>query len=98
MRHDDELDKELRFHVDQRVADYIASGLTPEEARRRAALEFGGITQVEEAIRDQGSWRVLEGFLRDLRFAVRSLRRTPIFALTATLVLGLGIGVNATVF
>ena len=98
MRRDDELDKAWRFHVDQRVADYIASGLTPEEARRRAALEFGGITQVKEAIRDQDSWRVLDGFLRDLRFAVRSLRRTPIFALTAALVLGLGIGANATVF
>jgi putative ABC transport system permease protein len=48
--------------------------------------------------RDQDSWRLLDGFLRDLRFAVRSLRRTPIFALTATLVLGLGIGANATVF
>jgi putative ABC transport system permease protein len=48
--------------------------------------------------RDQDSWRALDGVLRDLRFAVRSLRRTPIFALTATLVLGLGIGANATVF
>ncbi len=98
MRRDDELDKELRFHVDQRVADYIASGLTPEEARRRAAVEFGGIAQVKEAIRDQDSWRAFDGFLRDLRFAVRSLRRTPVFALTAALVLGLGIGANATVF
>jgi predicted permease len=98
MQRDDELDKELQFHVDQRVADYIASGLTPEEARRRAALEFGGITQVKEAIRDQDSWRAVDGFLRDLRFAVRSLRRTPIFALTVALVLGLGIGANATVF
>ena len=98
MQRDDELDKELRFHLDQRVADYIASGLTPEEARRRAALEFGGFTQVKEAIRDQDSWRALDGFLRDLRFAVRSLRRTPIFALTAAIVLGLGIGANATVF
>ena len=98
MQRDDELDKELRFHVDQRVADYIASGVPPEEARRRAALEFGSITQVKEAIRDQDSWRVLDGFLRDLRFAVRSLRRTPVFALTVALVLGLGIGANATVF
>src|SRR5687768_18374721 len=48
--------------------------------------------------RDQDSWRVLDGFLRDLRFAVRSLRRTPLFALTVALVLGLGIGANATVF
>ena len=53
---------------------------------------------MKEAIRDQDSWRALDGFLRDLRFAIRSLRRTPIFALTAALVLGLGIGANATVF
>jgi putative ABC transport system permease protein len=98
MHRDDELDKELKFHVDQRVADFITSGLTPEEARRRAALEFGSITQVKEAIRDQDSWRLVYGFLRDLRFAIRSLRRTPVFALTVALVLGLGIGANATVF
>lgn len=98
MRRDDKIDRELQFHVDQRVADYIASGLTPVEARRRAALEFGGVTQTKEAIRDQDSWRVLDSVLRDLRFAVRSLRRTPIFALTAAVVLGLGIGANATVF
>src|SRR5882672_10966442 len=98
MHRDDDIDKELQFHVDQRVADYIASGLTPAEARRRAALEFGGVTQTKEAIRDQDSWRVLDSVLRDLRFAIRSLRRTPIFALTAAVVLGLGIGANATVF
>jgi putative ABC transport system permease protein len=98
MHRDDDIDKELQFHVDQRVADYLASGLTPADARRRAALEFGGVTQTKEAIRDQDSWRVLDSVLRDLRFAIRSLRRTPIFALTAAVVLGLGIGANATVF
>ena len=98
MHRDDDIDKELQFHVDQRAADYIASGLTPAEARRRAALEFGGVTQTKEAIRDQDSWRVLDSILRDLRFAIRSLRRTPVFALTAAVVLGLGIGANATVF
>jgi putative ABC transport system permease protein len=98
MHRDDDIDKELQFHVDQRVADYIASGLTPAEARRRVALEFGGVTQTKEAIRDQDSWRVLDNMLRDLRFAIRSLRRTPVFALTAATVLGLGIGANATVF
>src|SRR5438034_77641 len=98
MHRDDDIDKALQFHVDQRVADYIASGLTPAEALRRAAVEFGGVTQTKEAIRDQDSWRVLHNMLRDLRFAIRSLRRTPVFALTAAVVLGLGIGANATVF
>jgi putative ABC transport system permease protein len=98
MQRDNDIDKELQFHVDQRVADYIAAGLTPADARRQAALEFGGVTQIKEAIRDQDSWRVLDSVLRDLRFAIRSLRRTPIFALTAAVVLGLGIGANAIVF
>jgi putative ABC transport system permease protein len=98
MHCDDDIDKELQFHIDQCVADYVASGLTPAEARRRTALEFGGVTQTKEAIRDQASWRVLESVLRDVRFAIRSLRRTPVFALTAAVVLGLGIGANATVF
>ena len=98
MHGDDDIDKELQFHVDQRTADYMASGLTPAEARRRAALEFGGVTQTKEAIREQDSWRVLDSILRDVRFAIRSLRRTPVFTLTAAAVLGLGIGANATVF
>jgi predicted permease len=98
MSHDEELDKELRFHVDARVDDLIASGMAPDEARRHARLEFGGEVQVKEALRDQDSWRFLEHLLRDVRFAGRSLRRAPAFALTAALVLGLGIGANATVF
>src|SRR5438034_5592162 len=98
MNSEDDIDKELQFHGDQRVADYSASGLTPAEARRRVTLEFGGVTQTKEAIRDGDSWRVVDNLLRDLRFAVRSLRRTPVFALTAALVLGLGIGANTTVF
>jgi hypothetical protein len=61
MRRDEELEKELRFHVDQRVADAIAAGMTPEEARRQAALEFGGVIQVKEAIRDQHRWRIANG-------------------------------------
>jgi len=98
MSHDEEIDKELWFHIDSRIADLVAEGLTPEEARRRTRLEFGGAVQLKESIRDQDRWRVLENVLRDLRFAARGLRRTPVFALTAALVLGLGIGANATVF
>jgi putative ABC transport system permease protein len=98
MRRHDEIDKELRFHIDARVDDLIASGMAPDEARRHARLEFGGEVQVKEALRDQDSWRFLENLLRDVRFAGRSLRRAPAFALTAALVLGLGIGANATVF
>jgi len=98
MRGDDEIDRELRFHIDARIDDLIASGMAPDEARRHARVEFGGEVQVKEALHDQDSWRFLENLLRDVRFGSRSLKRTPAFALTAALVLGLGIGANATVF
>jgi putative ABC transport system permease protein len=98
MRGDDEIDKELRFHIDTRIDDLVASGMAPDEARRHARLEFGGAVQVKEALHDQDSWRFLDNLLRDVRYAARSLRRAPAFAVTAALVLGLGIGVNATVF
>jgi predicted permease len=98
MPHDRDLDKELRFHVDERIDDLIATGLSADEARRRARLEFGGVLQVKEAVRDESWWRVFDGWERDVRLAVRALRRSPVFALTAALILGLGIGVNATVF
>jgi predicted permease len=98
MSHDDEVDKELRFHIDSRIDDLIASGVAPDEARRRARLEFGGVRQTQEAVRDQDPWRFLENAMRDVCFAARSLRRAPAFAVTAVLVIGLGIGANATVF
>jgi hypothetical protein len=72
MRRDDEIRKELQFHIDERIADYLASGLSLEEARRRAAVDFGGITQTKEAVQDQNSWHMLDSLLRDVRFAVGS--------------------------
>src|SRR5436190_10660709 len=93
-----ELDVELRFHLDQQIHENIAAGMSAADAQSAAWRSLGGVAQLKEEIRDQDMWRVLDSVLRDIRFAVRSLRRTPIFALTATLVLGLGIGANATVF
>ncbi len=98
MRRGEQIDKELQFHVDERIADLIASGITPEEARRRARLEFGGVLQTKEAVRDQDRSHWLESCAQDCRLAIRSLRRTPAFALAAAAILGLGIGANATVF
>ena len=57
----DDIEKELRFHVDARVDDLIASGLSPDEARRQARLEFGGVMQTTEAVRDLGIWSVVNG-------------------------------------
>ena len=97
-RVESELDEELRFHLDHKTEDGIAQGLTPEEARRRAVLAMGGLDQRKEEIRDARGIHWLTDFFDDVRYAVRSLRRTP--ALTAFIVvtIALGIGMTATPF
>jgi hypothetical protein len=70
---EEELEKELRFHLDQYTADLIAQGLDPEEARRRARLALGGPEQVKEQCRDARGTRWLEDLLKDLRYGMRML-------------------------
>lgn len=97
-RGSDRLDAELQAHLEEQIAEYVAAGMTVDEARRRARLEFGGLVQVREAILDasRGAW--LEILRRDLRHAVRSLLASRAFTLAAVLSLGLGIGANAAIF
>jgi predicted permease len=88
---------EVRFHRDRLVDDYIAAGMTREEAERRAFFEFGNVTQIEEAVRDvRGRW--LEDLARDFRFTLRELARNPGFSAVAVLSLALGIGANGAIF
>jgi predicted permease len=95
---EEELEKELRFHLDQHTSDLIAQGLDPEEARRRASLALGGPEQVKEQCRDARGTRWLEDLGQDLRYGVRLLLRSPGFSVLATLCLTFGIGGATTVF
>src|SRR5467141_3567512 len=98
MHGDDEIDKELRFHIEERVADLIASGLPPDEARRRTRLELGGAMQVKEAIRDQQARAAFRGLTQDVRIGIRQLRATPLVTAVAILSLALGIGANTALY
>jgi putative ABC transport system permease protein len=93
-----DLDKELRFHLEQQIAGYIAAGITPEEARRRARLEFGGLERVKEEVRDTRWETHVDNLFRDFRYALRTLRKDRRFSLIAIFALALGIGASTIVF
>ena len=93
-----ELDAELRFHLDQSVRGYLAAGLSPEEARRRANLALGGLEQVKQDCREARFENRVEDFLRDLRNALRALYKDRRFAVVAVFALALGIGATTVMF
>ncbi len=93
-----ELDEELRFHLEQKIEEGITEGLSPEEARSRALRAMGGLEQKKEEVRDMRRIHWLTDFVDDVRYAFRSLRRTPGLAVFVVITLALGIGMTTTPF
>jgi predicted permease len=93
-----ELDEELRFHVEREAQKYQQAGMSPDEARRKARMAFGGHEQTKEDVRDARGTALLESTLEDARYAVRQLRSNPMFAVIMILTLALAIGANSAIF
>src|SRR5215471_12067168 len=92
------LDRELSYHLERRSSDFEKAGLSASEARRRAALELGGMAQIREEVRDVWLTRWVRDFVHDVRFSVRSFLWTPSFTTTAVLSLMLGIGATTAIY
>jgi hypothetical protein len=93
-----DLDAELHATFDLLVDEKTRAGMGPADARRAAAIELGGLEAVKEQVRDVRAGASLDSVLQDVRYAARTLRRTPMFAATAALSLGIGIAGSAVVF
>jgi putative ABC transport system permease protein len=93
-----ELDEELRDHLERDVAHRIARGMSPVEARRTALAELGGVGRVKDDVREAHAIEAVDGFVRDLRFAFRRVRRAPHYSALVVVTIGLGVGAATAVF
>src|SRR5229473_2270431 len=95
---DRDIEKELGLHVDLLADEYQRAGMSPEDARRAALRRFGNVLQLKERGLDVRGFPMIEAVLRDAKYGVRGLLRTPVFTATVVLTLALGIGANTAVF
>jgi len=93
-----EMDDEMRFHLEARASDLQRHGLSRAEAERLARAEFGNVVKWKEAGRDARGLRMVDDFRADVRYAVRTMRRTPAFTAAAVVSIALGIGANIAIY